>query len=486
VAKDGSASQNATTLQITVNYQPLNPLNFTALTADKASPQPAGTTINFTAATKGGVAPIQYKWWVYTGTAWSLVKNWSTSNIYSWTPTVPGSFKMLVWVRSNGNTVDEPENNAYGVVDFTVTPLSVADTSTSSTVTATTLTAEKFSSQVGSMIFVEPNGKCNGNTPCYSGIQRAINGAVDGAVIKVAHGIYRENISINSAKNITLEGGWTNSFFNRVSDPTLTVIDGDVTGDGMGDGSVLRIEGAPGAAINLTMKGFTLQNGMGEDGGGVYAFAFPSGSINLILEGNVIRNNASTNSAAGIGVYSQDRGANAQATLTNNLIYGNKTAGSGGGVYALSSNSSITTLVLMNNTVSHNSGGVTGDGLLVYADKGSSTEVTVKNSIVWGNRTPSGEDIAIRKNGGTATVTASYSDIGNVAVDNDALGSYINLGKNISKDPLFVDSAAGDYHLSTGSPASDAGTSDGAPAVDFEGQARPRGTGYDIGADERM
>jgi hypothetical protein len=233
------------------------------------------------------------------------------------------------------------------------------------------------------------------------------------------------------------------------------------------------------------MKGFTLQNGIGEDGGGIYAFASSSASVNLNMDGNVIRNNASTNSAAGIGVYSQDREANAQATLTNNLIYGNKTPGSGGGVYALSSNSSITTLVFINNTVSQNSAGVTGDGLLVYAEKGSSTEVTVKNSIVWGNRTPSGEDIAIRRNGGTATVMASYSDIGNVVADSDAPGSYINLGKNINADPLFVDFAGENYRLAPSSPAIDAGTSDGAPFIDFDGDARPQGKAVDIGADER-
>jgi hypothetical protein len=51
---------------------------------------------------------------------WSSVQNWSTSNSFSWTPTVTGNFKVAVWVKSAGNIVDEPENNAYGVVDFTI------------------------------------------------------------------------------------------------------------------------------------------------------------------------------------------------------------------------------------------------------------------------------------------------------------------------------------------------------------------------------
>jgi hypothetical protein len=115
----------------------VTPLSVTSLTADRISPQPAGTTITFTAATTGGVAPIQYKWWMFNGAAWVLMQNWSTSNAYSWTPTVPGNFKVAVWVRSSGNTIDAPENNAYGVVDFAVYPLSV-----------TGLTADKTSPQL--------------------------------------------------------------------------------------------------------------------------------------------------------------------------------------------------------------------------------------------------------------------------------------------------------------------------------------------------
>ncbi len=51
------------------------------------------------------------------------------------------------------------------------------------------------------------------------------------------------------------------------------------------------------------------------------------------------------------------------------------------------------------------------------------------------------------------------------------------------RDPLFVD-PAGDYHLQRGSPAIDAGTSEGAPTSDIEGNGRPCDAEVDIGAYE--
>ena len=51
-------------------------------------------------------------------------------------------------------------------------------------------------------------------------------------------------------------------------------------------------------------------------------------------------------------------------------------------------------------------------------------------------------------------------------------------------DPKFVDPKSGKLHLQEGSAAVDAGSADGAPALDVDGQKRPAGKGVDIGADE--
>jgi CSLREA domain-containing protein len=53
-------------------------------------------------------------------------------------------------------------------------------------------------------------------------------------------------------------------------------------------------------------------------------------------------------------------------------------------------------------------------------------------------------------------------------------------------DPLFVGAADRDYHLTAYSPAIDAATSEGAPAVDLDGVSRPQGEGYDIGCYEYL
>jgi hypothetical protein len=64
----------------------------------------------------------------------------------------------------------------------------------------------------------------------------------------------------------------------------------------------------------------------------------------------------------------------------------------------------------------------------------------------------------------------------------DVQGGYSGEG-NIDTDPLFVDPDNGDFHLSKNSPCKDAGT-DAGVYVDIDGDSRPQGSGFDIGADE--
>jgi hypothetical protein len=59
--------------------------------------------MTWTALATGGTAgPLQYKFWVYDGTSWTMVQNYSTSNVLNWTPSSPGQYAIQVWVRSAG------------------------------------------------------------------------------------------------------------------------------------------------------------------------------------------------------------------------------------------------------------------------------------------------------------------------------------------------------------------------------------------------
>ena len=92
------------------------------IAADKVAPQPAGTTVTWTATATGGTAPFQYKWWVFDGIMWSVVRDWTTANTFAWTPTAANAnYSVGVWVRSNGNVADAPEKSA--IAPFVIQPV---------------------------------------------------------------------------------------------------------------------------------------------------------------------------------------------------------------------------------------------------------------------------------------------------------------------------------------------------------------------------
>jgi hypothetical protein len=90
-----------------------------ALAANKASPQAPGSTITWTASASGGVAPLQYKWFVFDGVNWAIVQDWSPANTFAWTPSSPNANHYVgVWVKSATNPADTFE--AWAAVPFTI------------------------------------------------------------------------------------------------------------------------------------------------------------------------------------------------------------------------------------------------------------------------------------------------------------------------------------------------------------------------------
>ena len=88
------------------NLPPNGPLTITGLTSNLASPQSAGTSITFIAGATGGRGPYQFKWLVLKGTTWTVVRNWSSSNTYTWSPTTAGGHRVAVWARDATTTAD--------------------------------------------------------------------------------------------------------------------------------------------------------------------------------------------------------------------------------------------------------------------------------------------------------------------------------------------------------------------------------------------
>jgi hypothetical protein len=112
------------------------PLALTALSADKMAPQAAGTTVTFTAQATGGTAPYQYRWWLFDGSTWATLGNWSNSSSASWTPaTANSAYRIGVWVRSGTNSLDISDNDAsngsiaFSIAGGSVLPLTITNVS---------------------------------------------------------------------------------------------------------------------------------------------------------------------------------------------------------------------------------------------------------------------------------------------------------------------------------------------------------------------
>ncbi len=88
----------------------------------------------------------------------------------------------------------------------------------------------------GSTIYVEPSGACGGNTPCFTNIQEAVGAAESGDTIKISQDVPAQAISLNTAKSLTLQGGWNAAFTVQASDSavnSLTVQDGTISVDSL-------------------------------------------------------------------------------------------------------------------------------------------------------------------------------------------------------------------------------------------------------------
>ncbi|MCB9098783.1 MAG: right-handed parallel beta-helix repeat-containing protein [Anaerolineales bacterium] len=363
----------------------------------------------------------------------------------------------------------------------------------------------------------DTNNNCSISfSPCET-IQRAINQATSGDEIRVATGDYSENITINKA--LTLKGGYTTTDW-VAANPAVNV----TTIDAQGVDRVIHVT----TAVAVTISGFDITGGSRSDvAGGIY-----NERGTLTIENSDIFGNSATGTASGGAIVNGNpsSGSVAQLTIKNSRIYENSasggaggairvltgtvvieaseifsnTAGDAGGIDAndgtvilrsnLIYNNQATSFAaggvgvvdadvdLTNNTIFGNDSAVRGGGVF-YSGSGS---VDIVNSLIAANTAVSGGGIYSSAN----NITINFTDFfGNSADDiNNGSGSVdpTTIGSsNFVRNPLFVNPATFNLHLSPSSPAINSGT-DVALAFDFEGEGRPFGSGFDRGADEAI
>ena len=224
------------------------------------------------------------------------------------------------------------------------------------------------------------------------------------------------------------------------------LIEGNVA-DTMG-GGVVFYAGQSGLARDCVIRNNTVTNlGMGVGGGGVHIQN--SGSVsNCWIMGNSV---VSTNGWGG-GVRMDSGGQTGTGRLVNAVISGNWAGGLGGGVYSIGPLGAVQPVI--NCTIVSNAAGRDGGG-------------------AWANTTRFINDVIYFNSAPTNANLNAHDDVLSCIISNCCTTSNY-FWPNITNAPAFVDAGAGDFRLATASFCIDAGTTNGAPRTDIEGNPRPR------------
>lgn len=240
----------------------------------------------------------------------------------------------------------------------------------------------------------------------------------------------------------------------------VALVGNTVTGNNTGSfGGGIYVEQSDG----VTLNGNNVRGNMANYGGGL-ALGFSE----VALSSNVIENNRATY-GGGLDLGGTD------AMLVNNVIVANEASMRGSGLLLEGGTS-----YLLHNTVVGNYGG-DGSGLHVknFVFTGDAT-VWLTNTMLVSHTV--GITVAVDS---AATLEATLW--GNSTWGNDSDwaggGTIITGTVNYWGDPAFKQPDVGNYHIAENSAAKDAGVNAGVN-TDIDGQSRPYGSGYDLGADE--
>jgi len=234
---------------------------------------------------------------------------------------------------------------------------------------------------------------------------------------------------------------------------------------------------------NIITENLAIPGGHYGWGAGIYIHNGSTPSIiSNIISKNVVKANCI---ARGGGIFVEDQ---SRLIIANNIIWRNKLVGTNEGYGAGICCWGPSSLKMVNNTIVENSVKCAqGFGGGIFCTFWSNLNII--NSIIRGNKTTvDGQELWV---GGymlypsIVTITHSCMDLSpSMAHVEPGGGLYVNTGM-INTDPLFVDSAYGDLHLTYLSPCKDAGLNSAVVKLtDFENDPRIAYSNVDIGADE--
>lgn len=357
--------------------------------------------------------------------------------------------------------------------------------------------------------------------PCYTTIQAAVDAAAPGDVIMVAAGTYagvtsRAGVTqtVYISKSVTIRGGYTTAF-TEPPDPQAN----PTTLDAQGQGRVIYIIGN----ITPTIEGLRITGGNGNGLGG--------GPFNDDGGGGVLIDTATVSFKNNevIGNTDFDGGGlflwQGNAEISNNFFAGNTAGALGGGVVLYSSSAKLRGNTILANAARGNGGlavfdcrdvtlinNVIVDNLASYNGLGYSSGILISDSSVRlshntiaQNTGGYGSAIYVTRSSVALTNTILASHTLGITVTADSTvtlantlwyGNIINLGgagvitstNNYTDNPVFIDPANylnPDFHINSTSAAIDKGINAGV-ATDIDGQPRPQGAGFDLGADEYL
>jgi len=287
-------------------------------------------------------------------------------------------------------------------------------------------------------------------------------------------------ITANTSYGIDLYGGGALISNNTISNTNTGYnaqngLDCDYdTGSGIGGGG--------GASLDLEIIGNTITNNVAPcEGGGIYLDAPPATTIS----NNIISNNQGLEQGGGIQIINA---ATFPLSITQNLIVGNYASQNGGGMNLSVPATSIPNptgplnVFITSNTIAGNSI-APGTPIPGYYNNGSQVVLDAyvgqigffDNLIVANDKfaaitcNPAYQDLSLDP------PVFSYNDIYNPTGSQFGGWCTTTSGSgNISADPKFNNTATGDYHLQTGSPAIDTGynAAPGLLSTDISGNPR--------------